>query len=276
MASLRESLMLTDGGVVSIVGAGGKTSLMFRIARELSQAGESVLTTTTTKILMPDKDQSARVIVSDSLGEFLNKAGMLIKDNPHITAASEVLTAMFDVQSRQDKIDQRRKLIGFEPDFIDAVCRAGVFNWILVEADGAAGKPLKAPDPHEPVIPGSTKKLIAILGLDGVGKPLDSEWVFRPHRFAEITGLSEGDIVKAADCVVSVIHENGIMKGAPGDAARLVFLNKADQPDRVAIARKIAALLEKEKDAGLHRVIIGQAIHEPPVLEFRDLHQSKS
>jgi probable selenium-dependent hydroxylase accessory protein YqeC len=77
--------MLTEGGVVSIVGAGGKTSLMFRIARELSQAGESVLTTTTTKILMPGKDQSARVIVSDSLGEFLNKSGMAIKDNPHIT-----------------------------------------------------------------------------------------------------------------------------------------------------------------------------------------------
>ena len=178
MVSLRESLMLTEGGVVSIVGAGGKTSLMFRIARELSQAGESVLTTTTTKILMPGMDQSSKVIVSDSLGEFLSKTGRVIKDDPHITAASEVLTAMFDVQSRQTKMDHRRKLIGFQPEFIDAVYTAGVFNWILVEADGAAGKPLKAPDPHEPVIPESTAKIIGILGLDGVGKPLDSSSVF--------------------------------------------------------------------------------------------------
>ena len=273
MVSLRESLMLTDGGVVSIVGAGGKTSLMFRIARELSQAGESVLTTTTTKILMPDKDQSSRVIVSDSLGEFLSKAGMAIKDNPHITAASEVLTAMVDIQPRAIDMDQRRKLIGFLPEFIDAVHKAGVFNWILVEADGAAGKPLKAPDPHEPVIPESTARLIGILGLDGVGKPLDNEWVFRPHRFAEITGLSEGDIVNVADCVISIMHGSGIMKGAPGGAERLVFLNKADDPDRLGVARKIAALLEKKKDAGLRRIIIGQAIHEPPVIEFRDLHQ---
>lgn len=272
MTSLRESLMLTEGGVVSIVGAGGKTSLMFRIARELSQAGESVLTTTTTKILMPGKDQSSKVIVSDSLAEFLSKSGMVIKDDPHITAASEVLTAMFDVQSRQTNMDHRRKLIGFQPEFIDAVYNAGVFNWILVEADGAAGKPLKAPDPHEPVIPKSTARLIGILGLDGVGKPLDNEWVFRPHRFAEITGLSEGDIINAADCVISIIHESGIMKGAPGGAERLVFLNKADHPDRLGVARKIAALLEKKKDAGLRRVIIGQALHEPPVIEYRDLH----
>jgi probable selenium-dependent hydroxylase accessory protein YqeC len=106
-----------------------------------------------------------------------------------------------------------------------------------------------------------------------VGKPLDNEWVFRPHRFAEITGLSEGDIVNAADCVISIIHESGIMKSAPGGAERLVFLNKADHPDRLGVARNIAALLEKEKDAGLRRVIIGQALHEPPVIEYRDLHQ---
>jgi probable selenium-dependent hydroxylase accessory protein YqeC len=109
--------------------------------------------------------------------------------------------------------------------------------------------------------------------MDGVGKPMDNEWVFRPHRFADITGLREGDTVKAADCVLSIIHEYGIMKGAPASAARLVFLNKADTPHRLNVARKIAALLNKKKNAGLRRVIIGQAMHEPPVLEYRDLHQ---
>jgi probable selenium-dependent hydroxylase accessory protein YqeC len=273
MVSLRESLMLTGGGVVSLVGAGGKTSLMFRIARELSRAGALVLTTTTTKILMPGQNQSSKVIVSNSLEEILRKSGMLIKDVPHITAASEVRTAKVDVKSRQTQLGQRRKLIGFQPEFIDALCHAGVFNWILVEADGAAGKPLKAPDPHEPVIPKSTARLIAVLGLDGVGKPLDNESVFRPHRFAEITGLRQGDIVNAADCVATIIHESGIMKSAPGAAERLVFLNKADRPDRLEAARKIVALLETEKNAGLRRVIIGQALHEPPVIEYRDLHR---
>jgi len=51
----------------------------------------------------------------------------------------------------------------------------------------------------------------------------------------------------------------------------LVFLNKADRPQRLSIAREIASLLEQKKDAGLQRIIIGQALHDPPVVEYRDL-----
>jgi probable selenium-dependent hydroxylase accessory protein YqeC len=271
MTSLRQGLMLTEGGVVSIVGAGGKTSLMFRIAKELSQAGESVLTTTTTKILIPRKDQSPKVIVSDSLAEILNKSGVMIKDADHITAASAVLTAMFDSQSRQAKTRYRQKLVGFQAEFIDEIYRAGVFRWILVEADGAAGRPLKAPDPHEPVIPKFTAKIIGVLGLDGVGKALIDKWVFRPHRFSEITGRGDGEMVTESDCVMAVIHKNGIMKGAPSGTKCLLFLNKADRPGRLAVARKIVRLLAEKKDSGLQRIIIGQALHEPPVIECYDL-----
>ena len=38
MTTLREAFLLEDGGVISLVGAGGKTSLMFRIAGEISKA----------------------------------------------------------------------------------------------------------------------------------------------------------------------------------------------------------------------------------------------
>ena len=64
MISLREGLQLSTGGVVCFVGAGGKTSLMFRLARELSAGGDSVLTTTTTKIQMLTPVQSEEVVIS--------------------------------------------------------------------------------------------------------------------------------------------------------------------------------------------------------------------
>jgi probable selenium-dependent hydroxylase accessory protein YqeC len=44
---LSDNLPLKGGGVISFVGAGGKTTLMFRLARELAEAGKSVLVTTT-------------------------------------------------------------------------------------------------------------------------------------------------------------------------------------------------------------------------------------
>ncbi|MGD8444111.1 MAG: hypothetical protein PVI94_11495, partial [Desulfobacterales bacterium] len=83
MVSLREGLMLEGGGVVSLVGGGGKTTLMFKLARELSMTGESVLTTTTTKIFEPSLDQAGGVILSDSVTNILDRAGeMLDKQLP--------------------------------------------------------------------------------------------------------------------------------------------------------------------------------------------------
>jgi probable selenium-dependent hydroxylase accessory protein YqeC len=272
MTSLRESLRLHGGGVVSIVGAGGKTSLMFRIASELSQAGESVLTTTTTNIFKPSKKQSSQLVVSESLDEILSKGGVLLKDGRHITAASRILSVIFDVQSRYKKKQYQRKLVGFQPEFIDELFQGGVFQWILVEADGAAGRPLKAPASHEPVIPNSTGWLIGVVALDGVGKPLNDKWVFRSERFAEITELRLGEAVSEASVAASVLHEKGIMQGASSRVERFVFINKADQPKRLLTGRSIAALISTQKKAGLNRVVIGQAEHEPPVLEFWDVN----
>ena len=53
MNSLKEALDIHPKDVISIVGAGGKTTLMFALARELSNKKGMVITTTTTKIFPP-------------------------------------------------------------------------------------------------------------------------------------------------------------------------------------------------------------------------------
>jgi len=55
--SLSEALGLQRREMISLTGAGGKTTLMFRLAKELSLAGKKVITTTTTNIL---KQQSGK------------------------------------------------------------------------------------------------------------------------------------------------------------------------------------------------------------------------
>ena len=144
MVPLRQALMLEGQGVISLVGAGGKTSLMFKLAHEISEAGDSVLTTTTTKILNPTPRESSNLIVSDSVDSIIHNAAELLNNNQlHVTvAASRVLP--------------ENKLIGLQPEVIDTLAQTKLFRWIIAEADGAARKPLKAPADHEPVIPGST------------------------------------------------------------------------------------------------------------------------
>lgn len=258
---LKKAFNLEKGGVVCLVGSGGKTSLMFRIARALSDAGESVLTTTTTNIMEPADDQSPNVIVSTSLRWVLKEAGRRLRDNLHLSAAF----------SRNPSI--AGKLTGFPPEFIDDLSRSGLFRWVLVEADGSAGRPLKAPAAYEPVIPGCTGWVIGVVGLRGVGKPLREDWVFRPERYARITGLASGSPVSEKSVALAITHKNGILRGAPARAQRFVFLNLSDEGNQPDAGRRIARLLYEHNRSHLKRVVIGKALHHPTVVEYYDFDQ---
>ena len=262
MTSLRQALMLGDRGVVSLVGAGGKTSLMFKLAYELSLTGESVLTTTTTKIYEPRPDQSPCVIVSDSVTELLNEAQRLVGRHLHITMAHQ-------------RLPDEGKLIGLSPDAVDAIWKRNQFRWIVVEADGAAGRPLKAPADHEPVIPACTNWLVGCAGLTGIGQPLNDQWVFRPERFARLTGIPPNSRIKANAVADVIAHPDGLFKSASKSATRIAFLNQADTPQKHDAGQQIARLLSEKFCPGLKRIVIGQARGGSPVLEIHDL-RSKS
>jgi probable selenium-dependent hydroxylase accessory protein YqeC len=255
MFSLKHSLGLKKGGVISLVGAGGKTSLMFRLARELSKQDAAVLTTTTTKIYMPTRKQTPAVIMGECAKAVLKQAKTLLKRHRHISAGSRVLHF-------------QNKLKGFSPEVIDHLWQSGIFRWIIVEADGAVGRPLKAPATHEPVIPQCTNWVVGIVGLQAVGKPLNARWAFRPQRVSQITGLAEGAILSESAIVKLFRDQNGILKNAPAAMIRMAFLNQADSQDRLECGRKIAQMLVRQPKSKFTRVLIGQMLYEPPVREY--------
>jgi probable selenium-dependent hydroxylase accessory protein YqeC len=255
MTSLRHSLNLKDGGVIGIVGAGGKTALMYRLARELASRGDRVLTTTTTKIRWPTQRQSSTVLVSESVESLLRQARMLLKRTPHLTAGRQMHHF-------------HHKIKGFEPHTIDQIWQSGVFRWIVVEADGAAGKLLKAPAAHEPVIPDSTHWMIAVVGLTVVDKPLSAQWVFRPQLVSALSGLAPEAPVSASAIAKMCLDKNGMLKNAPTHARRFIFLNQADSRKCLASGKQIAQLLALYGRASLDGVLIGQTIYEPIVAEY--------
>lgn len=259
MVSLRQGLMLGKGGVISLVGAGGKTSLMFRLAHELALDGQSVLTTTTTKIYVPLKQQSANLILCKSVSRMLEMAQAALEKQRHITAAAE-------------KLQDQGKLRGYTPADIQDIWNSNQFRWILVEADGAAGRPLKAPGEHEPVVPACTSHVIGMVGLNGAGQPLNGHWVFRPERFMPLSGLTpEAEITETAIADV-LVHEKGIFKDAPAEAMRIAFCNQADAPGNLAAGRRIVRALTNKGKTGLNRIVIGQTLWDPPILEVYDLN----
>jgi probable selenium-dependent hydroxylase accessory protein YqeC len=255
--------MLKDRGVVSLVGAGGKTSLMFRLARELSLTGESVLTTTTTKIYEPRPDQSPCVIVSDAETELLDKIKSLIGRHRHITVA-------------RNRLQGEGKLVGLLPAAVDAIWKRNLFQWIVVEADGAAGRPLKAPADHEPVIPACTSCLVGCAGLNGIGQPLTDQWIFRPDHFARLAGIPLNSRVTENAVADVFTHPKGLFKGASDYAMRIAFLNQADTPKNHAAGQCIARLLAEKVNTGVKRIIIGQLREDSPVLEIHEVRSGVS
>src|SRR6185436_6681833 len=128
---LATALALGSARVVAFTGGGGKTSAMYRLARECSGR---VVVTTTTRIWLPVADQAELHLATTP-----DQALGFVREPTWAAGVRAIGTAT----------TAEGKLQGIPPDWVDAL--AGVADVILVEADGAAGKPLTAPRAYEPV-----------------------------------------------------------------------------------------------------------------------------
>jgi probable selenium-dependent hydroxylase accessory protein YqeC len=220
-------------GIISLIGGGGKTTLMFRLAKELAEAGKKVLTTTTTNIMLPDKSLSPTTLLADSTEDLILKSEAALKQYSHFSAASHYN-------------GETGKLKGLAPNTIDELAQSKLFDYIIVEADGARQKPLKATDSHEPVLPGLTSILILLAGLDALGQALDEEYVHRAQIISRNTGLELSALIDEG--TVFRILKTELEKAASLCNAKeyIVFLNKADTGESLQSAMFISKMLEND------------------------------
>lgn len=217
------------GQVLAFVGGGGKTTAIFSIARMAADLGQSVLVTTTTRIYDP-RDEAGRRFDGLALVAALGET-----PGPD---ANEVMKCLGSAAGRIMVAAVRRdgasgKLVGIDP--VWASLLAGSFGLVLVEADGAHGRPIKAPGSHEPAMPADADMVLGFIGLDCLGLPLSGSSVHRPECFSAITGVQERGRITPASCGRLAAHPEGLFKGAPEKATRVIVLNKADLvPDLLA------------------------------------------
>ena len=253
--SIKQALSLGDKGVVSIVGAGGKTTLMYSLADELVSAGKRVLTTTTTKIFKPTPEECPVTIISKRSDEIIEKALFLIQDCPHLALGAE-----YEPLSG--------KLTGVSPEVLADILEANLFDYIIIEADGAARKSLKACASNEPVVPEFTDFLVSVAGLDVVGKPLDEQWVFRAEIFSNITRLPLAHRITGAAIAEMLIHDMASIKVLKPDVIKIAFLNKADNIHLQKAGNEIAALIGERGRDRFHRVIVAELKDVPVIHKF--------
>jgi len=215
------------GDVVAVVGAGGKTTLVYRLASEARAAGLTVLVTTTTHMGALDEEATGPVLVDGESADTLVALGGAL--------AGEGRATLLGRRLRPDKLE------GIAPARVDVL--APLADLVLVEADGARGRSLKVPAPHEPVIPASTTLVVVVCALDALGQPLDGDRVHRTSLVRAATGVEAGEAVDE-DCVATALrHQDGYPSRVPARARAGVFLNKAEDDASLAAGARLAARL---------------------------------
>ncbi len=97
---------------------------------------------------------------------------------------------------------------------------------VLIEADGAARLPLKAPAAYEPVLPESATLVIAMCGLEAQWVPLDEEHVHRASLLADLLDLEPGRPIPPEALLRALVL--GYHDRVPLHARLVCLFNKAD------------------------------------------------
>jgi len=218
------ALPFSRGDIVALVGAGGKTSLAYRLAGEAEEAGLKVLVTATTHMGTMAESTMGRL--------FLDGEGPL---EGFAEALAQGRVTLLSRRIRHDKIE------GLSPGRVEALARHA--DLVIVEADGARGRSLKVPASHEPVVPAAPRLVVVLGALDVLGRPMSEEGIHRLALVEEATGRAAGQVLDEAAFAAALLHGGGYPARIPPGARSAVFLNKAEDEGRWACADRIASAL---------------------------------
>ena len=249
--TLTEAFSLGEREVISLVGAGGKTTLLYALGGELSALRSGTILTTTTKIFEPEPSPAFRQFLSPELVAVKKWAAEHAGRHQSLLIARERLAT--------------GKLAGLPPGWVDELFALDGVSTIVVEADGAAGRPLKAPRDGEPVIPDSTTLLIPVMGIDGLDRPLAEETVFRSAIASRLLNLPPGSAVTEAAAARLMVE---LLKHAPPGSRIVPLSNKVDIPGGREKAGKLARHILSLDLPGSRRVVLGRLRHLPAVVEI--------
>lgn len=259
---ISKALDLKERAFISLVGAGGKSTLFKRLAEELVLKNKRMILTTTTKMFAW---QLAPFIKKGRLIEGLNEENILGCIKKYFSLKRK--KGRLAVIGEKIEDNEEEKISGPPPDWLDQWWEGKLADYFLVEADGAAGKSVKAPAHHEPVIPLSTTDLVGVIGIDALGLSLQEENVFRSEIFSRLIGLKLGEKIGIEALVLLICHPEGLFKGAPSGCRHHLFINKAEDSNSIKMAEELAFEVLKTCHRRISDIIIGAAGQKEVVAE---------
>lgn len=206
--------------VISLVGAGGKTTTLHTLGEELAAAGIPVLLTTTTHMRM-----EMGCDISGSVSQIVSK---MEKQNP--------LLAGIPWEGHPDKLQGLPKEVFRQFE--------GRLPAVVVEADGAKCLPFKVPAAHEPAVPKGSTHILVLAGMSAIGQPLKLVC----HRYdlaAKWLGVEEDFLLtpKAAGALMQRFYMGPLEAKFP-NAQVSMLCSQADDSCRTAFAWEMLTQLK--------------------------------
>jgi molybdenum cofactor cytidylyltransferase len=238
--SIARALRMDPASCVAFIGAGGKTTAMFKLAREL-QSG-------------------AIVTATAHLGTWQTPLA-----DRHIATGADFLEGIEGFQGMllvtgEPDADRTKPVSAELLRWLHQYCRNHSIP-LLVEADGSRQKPLKAWAEHEPPIPTFANLVVQVAGLSGLGKPLTEEHVHRAEMFAKLSGVQIGETIPPEAIAKVLTHSQGGLKNIPTTARRVILLNQADTSDLQSAAHALTSSLLPTYQAVLISSLLHDQIH---------------
>ena len=223
-----------DAPLVCVVGAGGKKTTLYTLANRLDRA----VVTATVRIPIFDDHVADVQVTRDPVSA--------LRDN------GDWPLGLVPERERDDRY------LGYDRETVTAIRATPGHGPVLVKADGARTRLLKAPDEREPQIPATADTVIPVASARVVGKPLSDDHVHRPERVAELTGLGLGDPIGPEDVGAVLASRQGGRKRVPPDATVVPLINMVDDDELAATGRAIAEAIHDRADVS--RVVLARML----------------
>lgn len=222
--ALARALRAGSSPCVAFIGAGGKTTALFQLARQLPPP---VIVTGTSHLGLWQSKWADQHISTESSAP--------LEELEHGLKGIILVTGETD----GDRVKPiNNELLIWLKEF------CGYHSIpLLIEADGSRMKPLKAWAEYEPPIPSFVEMVVQVAGLTGLGKTLSDENVHRSEIFAKLSGLHIGELITSDSLIRVLTHPEGGLKNIPTNAQRAILLNQADTPELQSAALGLAKAL---------------------------------
>jgi molybdenum cofactor cytidylyltransferase len=235
--SLAQALRLNSSACVAFAGAGGKTTAMFQLARALrgDDAAQPVIVTATSHLGAWQTGLADRHIITEIPAP--------LEELEH--GLKGVILVTGELDSERTKPVNNSLL-----NWLQQFCAYHSIP-LLIEADGSREKPMKGWAEHEPPIPSFVELVVQVIGLGGLGKPLDDESVHRAEIFSTLSGLRIGETIDLDSLRRVLTDPQGGGKNIPSQARKVLLINQADTPQLQSAAQELAQSLASAFDSAI-------------------------